>query len=117
MYKATAFIVVSLLFSACASQRYPNWQYVRIETAIPKSKSCEYKIQEACTKTGGECLNWYKRRATTFGANTVVITQTENQLNVDGWSYANREAASQSVTANELQVALADYYFCQQPLN
>ncbi len=70
------FIIIIFSFTfivGCSSQKYPNWEYVRIEQSLPKDK-CEYKIQESCPPTAWEgCLNWYKKRATKFNANTVII--------------------------------------------
>ncbi len=68
-------ILTLFMFGCSSSQRYPNWEYVRIEYSKP-SNACVYKIQEACnSRTALEgCLNWYKKRATLFNANTVVLT-------------------------------------------
>jgi hypothetical protein len=69
-------IIRIILLVAMGCARYPNWEYVRIEPAVPVSE-CVYKVQESCPRpTALEgCLNWYKKRATTFGANTVVTTR------------------------------------------
>ncbi len=103
-----------MLITGCASirsKRYKGWEYVRIEKQIPNN-NCEYKIQEACSKTGASCYNYFKQRAILYGANTVVITdiaigQTSKSsaiiLNTGGGADYKSE---QSITA------LADYYFC-----
>jgi len=69
-----ALLFVSLALVACAGVKYPGYEYVRIEQSKP-SNQCQYKVQESCPYTAAEgCYNWYKKRATTFDANTVVIT-------------------------------------------
>ena len=53
---------------------YPGWQYVRIEKSLPRAQ-CEYRVQESCPPTALEgCLNWYKKRAIRYDADTVVLT-------------------------------------------
>jgi hypothetical protein len=69
--------IALLITLGCSSvSRYPNWEYVRIESAVP-ARECIYKVQEACPRpTALEgCSNWYKKRATKFEANTVVKTE------------------------------------------
>ncbi len=68
-------VVMLVLLGCCSAVRYPNWEYVRIEASVP-DPACVYVVQEACpgwTAVEG-CYNWYKKRATTFDANTVVVT-------------------------------------------
>ena len=61
-----------LMTLGCA--RYPDWEYVRIEPTVPASE-CVPRVQESCPPTALEgCENWYKKRATTYQANTVVRT-------------------------------------------
>lgn len=92
----------------CTNLKYPNWQYVRIENQIPES-GCVYKMQEACAESGAGCFNWYKQRATTYGANTVVITQSETQkrYSADSWS----------AHGGDINNSVADYYYCNGPKN
>ncbi len=92
----------------CANLKYPNWQYVRIENQMPAS-GCIYKMQEACANRGAECFNWYKQKATTYGANTVVITQSENQKR---WS-----AGAWSAGGGDINSSVADYYYCNGDKN
>ncbi len=64
----------SLLLISCTGMKYPNWEYVRIEHSIP-NEQCQYEVQESCPRTALEgCYNWYKKRATGFNANVVVIS-------------------------------------------
>lgn len=58
-----------------------------------------------------ECLDWHKQRATKFGANTVLITQSENMENYQhsGWT-GNSQAGQQMST-------IAEYYYCTGPKN
>ncbi|MDO9140435.1 MAG: hypothetical protein Q7U38_08940 [Methylobacter sp.] len=55
----------------CASLKYPNWEQVNIETSVI-NKPCESKlrIEEQCYDD--DCKTWFKKRATIYGANTVV---------------------------------------------
>jgi len=95
-------ICIVLSVGACA---YKNWEYVRIESSIPSSE-CKYKIQEACYQTGATCYNWYKKRATIYGANTVVISMKDiGQSTKSNWA-GNATSSDSAVTA------LAEYYFC-----
>ena len=103
-------LIIALAFIAtgCANLKYPNWQYVRIENSIP-DKSCIYKMQESCSDEANGCLEWHKKRATTFNANTVVITQSENQkhYSVGMWSAGGGDNTS----------TLVDYYYCNSAKN
>lgn len=62
--------------TGCSSiAKYPNWEFVRIEPSVPAS--CKYVVQESCPPSALEgCYNWYKKRATTYNANTVVPLDT-----------------------------------------
>ena len=96
------------LLVGCASHRYPNWEYVRIENQTP-DKNCIYKMQDACASGGTGCFNWYKQRATTFGANTVVITQSESQKRFSAGVF--------SAGGGDTSSKVADYYFCNGAKN
>lgn len=99
-------ILLSLLIVGCSNSRYHNWEHVRIEHSIP-SKSCEYKIQEACSNSEAWCYKWYKKRATTFGANTVVLTKTSKDLAVSSNPFIKKGSGGYTKLT-----ALADYYHC-----
>ena len=101
----TAFCV---LLIGCASLKYPDWEYVRIENQVP-SKDCVYKIQEACSLPTNQCLNWHKQRATTYSANTVVITSNQNQASysVGMWKTSGGDNGS----------TVAEYYYCSGAKN
>ena len=72
MKRVSAFLVLAAVFG-CSSILYRGWQYVRIEKSLPDA-SCEYRVQEVCPPMALEgCLNWYKKRATRYDANTVVL--------------------------------------------
>lgn len=94
----------------CASLRYPNWEYVRIENQVP-DKACVYKIQEACSLPTNKCMNWHKQRATTYGANTVVINSVENQK-----SFAS-SAWTGIVSGGDNSSTVAEYYYCNGAKN
>lgn len=69
-------IRLALLITVGCAPRYPNWEYVRIERRVPESR-CVYKVQESCPRPSAleGCFNWFKKRATKFEANTVVMTE------------------------------------------
>jgi hypothetical protein len=73
--RAVAIILLGCFAIGCAAVKYPGYQYVRIEKTLPDAQ-CKYLVQEACPRpTALEgCLNWYKKRATRYDANTVVLT-------------------------------------------
>ena len=109
--KYILFPVLLILVSCSSGQRYPDWQYVRIEYQIP-SEECEYKVQEACSYKGAACYNWYKKRATKYGANTVVITQADKDINSSSRTVVLNGSGGSSSETNVLLTALADYYSC-----
>ncbi|MFA5670255.1 MAG: hypothetical protein WC967_13515 [Balneolaceae bacterium] len=98
------FSIIALNLTACASWKYPNWEYVRIESTVPPD--CVYRIQEACSLPANKCLNWHKQRATKFDANTVVIQKevSMNEYATSFWS-GRMKGGEQSST-------LAEYYWC-----
>lgn len=96
--------------NAPASERV-NWVYVRIEYAVP-SKSCVYKVQEPCGLANAQCFSWFKQRAARFGANTVVITQSDAGYSSTGDSFVFNGSGGSSSKSNTTIIALADYYFC-----
>jgi hypothetical protein len=104
MYNKIIIAAVCLSLGGCAT----NWEYVRIENQIP-DKSCVYKMQEACSQAANACLNWHKKRAAKFGANTVVVTQSGNQQ-----QYAT---GAFGIKGGENTSTLADYYFCNGAKN
>ncbi len=75
MIRILSLTLLAITLSGCpASIRYPNWEYVRIEGSVP-TEQCRYIVQESCPETALEgCYTYYKKRATRFDANTVVIT-------------------------------------------
>lgn len=94
----------------CASWRYPNWEYVRVEDKVP-STACVYKIQEACSQPANKCLNWHKQRATQFNADTVVISKESSQN-----SYASSFWTGQ-IKGGDNTSTLAEYYYCNGAKN
>jgi len=103
-----------LLFAVCLSgcNRYPGWQYVRIESAVPY-ENCEYKIQGSCSGPAGHCYNQYRQKAITYGANTVVMTEIkEGNQDVVETYFVGNSAISQSSGAVPTITGLADYYYC-----
>jgi hypothetical protein len=106
----TKIIIAAILIqlSGCASWRYPNWEYVRIEQNVPE-QACVYKFQESCSQQANTCLKWHQKRATKYNANTVVITQAVNQ--------ASYKVGLFRATGGDNTSTLADYYFCNTPKN
>lgn len=109
----TIFLVLALSVASCSAigNRYPGWQHVRIEYAVP-SEDCQYKIQEACSHPGGVCYNWYKQRATVFGANTVVITHADKVVNSSSRAGVFQGSGGGRSETTTNMIALADYYHC-----
>jgi len=99
---------VCLSLVGCASLKYPNWQYVRIETSVP-DKSCTYKMQESCSDDGNNCLEWHQKRATKYYANTVVITDKSN--------HNQFSTGMMGPNGSEQTTTLADYYECKGAKN
>ena len=100
--------VLCLEIIGCANTKYPNWQYVRIETTVP-DKSCTYKMQESCSDDGNNCLEWHQKRATKYGANTVVITEKSNQKEFSAGVFGAH--------GGENTITLVDYYDCKGAKN
>lgn len=98
------------LVGCTTNMRYPNWEYVRLEFSVPDA-SCVYKIQETCSQAGNQCMNWYKQRATTFGANTVVITTKENQ------QFFAANGLTGNAKGGDVSSSIAEYYACNGPKN
>ena len=99
-------IAIALLLTACG-ERYPGWEQVRLEETVPDQ--CEYRMQEVCIQPGNKCLNWHKQRATTFGANTVVITKSGKD------DKASFSAFSGNFHKYAEGTSLAEYYHCVGP--
>lgn len=106
MNKKLIFSIFYLQMAACASVKYPNWEVVRIERAKP-SGACTYKAQEVCDPKlfPTSCLNWHKKRATIYEANTVVVTDTGSNVQMYG-------GANGGFMGGEYQTTVADYYNC-----
>ncbi|NOV29190.1 hypothetical protein [Methylomonas sp. ZR1] len=101
---------ICLLAGGCSTNyRYPNWQYVRLEEKTPDN--CTYKMQETCARAGLECYDWYKQRATTFGANTVVIGQVSKD------ERATTNPFTGNYSRNVEGSMLAEYYHCNGEKN
>jgi len=107
--KKMFFIPIILTFIGC--NRYVGWQYVRIERQLP-SNNCEYKIQEACYQPGAGCFNYYKKRATLFKANTVVLTSLDQGESSSSRVFVNNMGGGGGSKSNMAFTALADYYYC-----
>ncbi len=91
--------------------RYLGWEQVRIVQEKPPM-ACQYKAQEPCSGAGAKCYNWYKQRATIYGANTVYITnERQGQASSSGAS-VNAYGGYGYGSSTPVMTALADYYQC-----
>jgi hypothetical protein len=117
--KTLLIILISLLLFGCATtrrkeakefqERTKGWEYVRIERQVP-DKNCAYIVQEVCGEKGlTKCLNWYKRRAKNYGANTVVIIEDVRSRTA---TYGDISPAKPTFKSSVNSDLLADYYNC-----
>ncbi len=102
--KQVGIIVLLLFVDGCARSRYKGWEFVRVENTLP-SPDCQFKVQENCSKLGNGCFDWFKKRATVFNANTVVVTKTSEL----GSTSEIRPFHKRTGTLFE---SLANYYDC-----
>ncbi|MDP8266461.1 MAG: hypothetical protein P9M07_05885 [Candidatus Aceula meridiana] len=104
--KKLLIVLMCLSFVGCArGQRYKGWEHVRIQKETPND-NCDYKLQEACRDTVPGCYQWYKKRATMFDANTVVITEASEESMAVSYKLFFR--------ADMVSTMMADYYYCPQ---
>lgn len=107
-----------VLFAGCASLKYPNWEQVNIESSV-HNNPCQFKWpQEQCFDN--DCNSWFKKRATLYGANTVVKNGNSGEyfycapgisLYVDkklflGWDEKGHKIWNNANNANEVQQKL-----------
>jgi hypothetical protein len=110
-------LVFLISLSSCASRnirynrRFPGWEQVRIEKEVP-NKNCEYKIQKACSQAGGKCYDYFKQRATLYGANVVVITDLARGQRSSGSASVYNGVGGGGFSSVDSMTALADYYYC-----
>ncbi|MGZ8911258.1 MAG: hypothetical protein ACXW09_14900 [Methylococcaceae bacterium] len=69
-------VTACLLFSGCASWKYPGWEQVSLEQSVFK-KPCLFRKEELC-RDEDDCISWYKKRAVAYKANTIVIDRNLN---------------------------------------
>ena len=111
MKKVWVVFGVVIILGGCTNSKYPNWEYVRIEHEVLKPSDCVYKIQEACSARGADCYNWYKQRATIYGANTVVLVDQDKDY------IASHSGFTGNSSADVRRNFLADYYYCKGEKN
>lgn len=70
---------VCLIFTGCASLKYPGWEQVAIVDSVFK-QPCQYLGEEVCYGHAEDCPDWQKKRATVFKANTVVSSVVSNSI-------------------------------------
>lgn len=89
----------------CASLQYPDWQYVRIERELPNN-TCVYKLQDVCNTKHENCLTELKKRASSQGANTVLIAEEKDQ---DGYA---RSSFTGNAKGGNFTTMIVEYYDC-----
>lgn len=99
-------MALCLLMVGCTAWRYPNWEYVRVENQVPPS--CIYKMQESCNQSPADCPKWFKLRATTYGANTVVIAEDKKETS----GFNVNVQTNVGMMRQDRALLLAEYYFC-----
>jgi hypothetical protein len=73
-------------------------------------------MQESCNQSPADCPKWFKLRATTYGANTVVIQQDAGkEKNGSGVNVNIQENIGRRTPDREMMIA--EYYFCNGPKN
>ncbi|MGZ5018738.1 MAG: hypothetical protein ACXV8U_23460 [Methylobacter sp.] len=80
MKKKLIVTVACMQIIGCASFKYPGWEQVRIERSVYK-QACEWKNEESCINEDN-CVDWYKKRATIYGAN-IVVRGSYTETNAD----------------------------------
>ncbi|MDP1664114.1 MAG: hypothetical protein Q8L79_03230 [Methylobacter sp.] len=78
---------VCLSLAGCASLKYPNWESVK-EAGTAYKQPCKQVGADGCHY--GECeleSSWFKKRATTFGANNFIIEYAEDNGLLKGAKY------------------------------
>jgi len=60
-----------IMMGGCANLKYPNWQVVQIVDTVDQ-QPCELKLRPTEFCDDNDCTSWLKKRATIYGANTVV---------------------------------------------
>jgi hypothetical protein len=103
-------IIISALLSAGCAGKNAQWNFVRIESEVP-NKECIYKMQQVCSQAGQKCLNWHKKTADKYGANTVVITTKEKD------EQAVRNGFTGGYRSDVQGTIIADYYQCNSEKN
>jgi hypothetical protein len=88
--KKIVLTVLAFTVSGCANIKYPGWQNVEVVSQLP-NKKCAYKTKETCTESNEACYDWYKKRATKFGANTVVMHGSDDNPNLADYYFCNGE--------------------------
>jgi hypothetical protein len=113
MKKWILFLSLLVVLGGCGfrNNNYPGWEYVRIEKQKP-SEDCVYKIQLSCSGAGANCYNYYKQKATTYGANIVVITDMVSGQRSSGSAAVYNNIGGGGFKSEEAFTSLADLYNC-----
>lgn len=79
--------MVCMQFIGCASLKYPNWDSVN-EASSAYNLHCKEVGLDECNKSVCESsTDWYKKRATTYGANNFIIEYAEDNGLIKGAKY------------------------------
>jgi hypothetical protein len=78
-------LISTLILSSCASLKYPGWDQVKTEISV-FNKPCRFQGEEvnSCKE-----VDWFKKRATIFKANTIVLvpSNTKTDYCLSGYFY------------------------------
>lgn len=90
-----------------------HWSKVRIVNIDQFDlKKCAYKAQESCSRPGDKCYEWYKKRAITFGANTVAIIESSKGVSTSSNIFIYDDDGRPYTKTTTNITAIADYYSC-----
>lgn len=83
MNKYIILIEVALLLTGCSSFKYPNWENVKVEDSVFE-QNCSFRGEEVhyCRS------KWFKKRATKFDSNTVVLVRSRKNNKCLGGYFA-----------------------------
>lgn len=105
--KKQLLIAVMMTLTACADMRYKNWRQVEIMDAVPANKEC-VSTQKNETCADSDCPTWYKKRAITYHANTVILRKTEYATYAEYFTCGGQICAPSVKSATPIAKVLTD---------
>lgn len=97
-------LFVSIILCSCTYgyARPEPWQNVSIVQSV--SPNCKYIFRDACKQIGVACVTWYRHRAASYGADSIVLLDI---------GVADVGRSSDSVKQQSVRTyPLAEYYKC-----